>query len=108
VLRSLEERERGDLILDAKRNELVAIRGAKLLRLESAQGTKRVDLSDCFTQFVEYENNIDEGDQRVAVVGILSAEGEMVVLNTLYFNHKNGDMRSVCFQARRRIAQLEP
>ena len=129
VLRSLEEREVGHVILDAKTNELVGIRGAKLLRLDveflhdadaiddqelrrllETQGTERVDLSDFVAKYAEYENaHGAKHHPGGTFVGILSAEGELAVLYSDSVRVlRNGELSLVRFQTRHRIAQLEP
>ena len=128
VLRSLEEREVGHVILDAKKSELVGIRGAKLLRLDTdllhaadaisdqelrrlveTQGTERVDLSDCFAKYMEFDKGISRDRPAGAIFGILSAEGDLAVWWTEYFSkYTSGELKMVHFHARRRIAQLEP
>ena len=116
------------MILDAKKSELVGIRGAKLLRLDTdllhaadaisdqelrrlveTQGTERVDLSDCFAKYMEFENGISRDRPAGAIFGILSAEGDLAVWWTEYFSkYTSGELKMVHFHARRRIAQLEP
>ena len=128
VLRSLEEREVGHVILDATKSELVGIRGTKLLRLDTdllhaadaisdqelrrlveTQGTERVDLSDCFAKYMEFDKDISRDRPAGAIFGILSAEGDLAVWWTEYFSkYTSGELNGVHFHARHRIAQLEP
>ena len=102
-----KEREKGDLVYDNTRRDLVGIRGAKLLRLDAdswpvadrigdkelrslleTKGVERVALADVYDEYSDFEYSRTNGGFKGAFIGVLSAEGALAVVRTDYFSEE--------------------